>query len=357
MPIVLTHDEVESLLTMEDTIEVLTKAYKDMGEGKALSRPRSDIIIPDYPERLEAVYGLKTMDGAVPEMGYASIRLNSDIVHWPEKEGKRHREKLPTMPGQRWMGLILLFSVRNGEFLAIMPDGIIQRNRVGGTNGLGAQYMARQDAHIYGLFGTGWQAGGQLMAICAVRDLTLVKVYSRNPESRKSFANYWANKLGIEIRPAETPHEVVEGSDIVGLATNTIEPIFKREWLEKGMHVTCVKPPECEPAVYGAVDNFVVNFKHGYPDLYYLGMKKVDALEKAWKTGRGLDLTNVPELCDVVTEKVKARVNDSEINCFLNNIGLGFQFSAVAGKVYELAREKGLGKELPLDWFTQPVHP
>jgi ornithine cyclodeaminase/alanine dehydrogenase-like protein (mu-crystallin family) len=357
MPVFLTHEEVDSLLTMKDTLDVLEKAYTDLGSGRAITRPRSDIIIPRYTNWPDAVYGFKTMDGAVPELGYAAIRLNSDIVHWPEKEGKQFREKIPAMPGQRWMALVLLFSVKNGEFLAMMPDGVVQRNRVGGTNGLGAKYMARQDAGVYGLFGTGWQAGGQLMAITAVRDFSLVKVYSRNSENRKKFCDHWGKKLNIEIKPVDTPVEVVKDSDIVGLATNTIEPIFKTEWLEKGMHLTCVKPPECEPDVYRQVDRLAINFKQGFPHTYYLGQKKVDSLEKAWSTGKQMDLTHLPELGDLITGKKSPRENNDETNCFLNNIGLGFQFAAVAGRVYELAREKGIGKEMPLDWFTQPVHP
>jgi ornithine cyclodeaminase/alanine dehydrogenase-like protein (mu-crystallin family) len=357
MPLFLTHEEVEGLLTMEDTLQVLEKAYRDLGRGLAMTRPRSDMIISGYTDWPDAVYALKTMDGAVPESGYAAIRLNSDIVHWPEKEGKKHREKIAAMPGGKWMALILLFSVKTGEFLAMMPDGVVQRNRVGATNGLGVKYMARKDAAAYGLFGTGWQAGGQLMAVSSVRYLSLVKVYSRDPENRKKFADAWSKKLNLEIEPAATPLEVVKGSDIVGLATNTIEPIFRTGWLQEGMHVTCVKPPECEPEVYQRVDRLAVNFKQGYPQTYYLGEKKVAALEKAWSSGREIDLNFVPELSDIIGGREPGRKSKDEITCFLNNIGLGFQFASVAGKVYELAQERGAGKELPLDWFTQPVHP
>lgn len=357
MPLVLTHEEVEDILTMADTIEALEKAYQQLGEGKAVTRPRSDIIIPGYSEWDGAVYALKTMDGAVPEMGYASIRLNSDTIHWPEKDGKQFREKIPTMPGKRWMALVLLFSVRNGELLAIMPDGVVQRNRVGGTNGLGAKYMARKDARVYGLFGTGWQAGGQLMAVAAVRDLERVQVYSRSAENRRAFADHWGQLLSLDIRPVDRPEEVIKGADIVGLATSTIEPIFKTAWLKEGLHLTCIKPPECEAGVYQAVGRLAINFKHGYPNHFYLGQKPVEALEKAWKVGKKLDLTEVPELCDLITGKTASRKDENEANCFLNNIGLGFQFSAVAGRVYELAKSQGVGKELPLDWFTQPVHP
>lgn len=120
---------------------------------------------PDIP----AAHYLKSMDGAVPRLQAAAIRLTSDVVTFPLVNGLRRREKIPAAPGNRWLGLVLLFSTANGELLAIMNDGVLQRYRVGGTNGIGAKYLARADARTMGILGSGWQAGTQLMALTAVR--------------------------------------------------------------------------------------------------------------------------------------------------------------------------------------------
>ena len=96
------------------------------------------------------------------------------------------REKVPAAPGNRWVGLVLLFSVDNGEPLAIMPDGVMQRMRVGATNGLGIKYLARKNAETVGILGSGWQAGSQLMAACAVRDIKQIRCFSPTRENRES---------------------------------------------------------------------------------------------------------------------------------------------------------------------------
>ena len=110
------------------------------------------------------------MDGVVPKLGVGAVRINSDIITWPKRGNNMRREKVPAAPNNRYVGLVLLFSVETGEPLAILPDGVMQRMRVGAANGLGIKYLARENAKTVGILGSGWQAGAQLMAACAVRD-------------------------------------------------------------------------------------------------------------------------------------------------------------------------------------------
>ncbi len=115
-----------------------------MAEGRGITRQRSDCITPtSYSE--DAIYGLKSMDGVVPKLGVGAIRINSDIVTNPMVGNTRRRVKVPAAPNDRYVGLVLLFSTHNGEPLAIFPDGVLQRMRVGATNGLGVKYMAREN--------------------------------------------------------------------------------------------------------------------------------------------------------------------------------------------------------------------
>ena len=74
-------------------------------------------------------------------------------------------------------------------------------------------------------------------------------------------------------------------------------------------------------------------------------------------TTRGIDWQSLPTLSDLLCRRIKGRESDQQITAFVNNIGLGAQFAAVGAKVYEAAKAKGLGREVPLDWFTQDVHP
>src|SRR4051795_1663444 len=205
MTLILSNDDVDKLLTMPECIAVLEEAYVELVEGRGVNRTRSDCITPTTNP--DAVYGLKSMDGVIPKFGIGAIRINSDIVTFPKKGNNIVREKVPAAPNGRYTGLVLLFSSENGEPLAIFPDGVMQRMRVGAANGLGVKYLARKNASTVGILGCGWQAGAQLMAVCAVREIKRVRAFSPNREHRAAFAREMAEKLSIEIVPVAQPEE------------------------------------------------------------------------------------------------------------------------------------------------------
>src|SRR5215471_16291186 len=186
MTLILSNDDVEKVLTMRECMAALEDAYAELAEGRGISRLRSDSFAPT--NRGDALYSLKSMDGVCPKLGVGAVRINSDIITWPDDGGTARRVKVPAAPNQRYVGLVLLFSVENGEPLAIMPDGVMQRMRVGAANGLGVKYLARKDATTVGILGSGWQAGAQLMAACAVREIAKIRCYSPNAQNRESFA-------------------------------------------------------------------------------------------------------------------------------------------------------------------------
>ncbi len=197
MTLLLSNAEVAELLPMVDCLAVLEDAYRELAAGRGVNRRRSDTFAPT--SRPGALYSLKSMDGIAPSQGVGAVRINSDIVTWPERAGNARREKVPLAPGGRWVGLVLLFSSETGEPLAIFPDGYLQRLRVAATNGLGVKYLAREDAGTVGLLGSGWQASGQLMAIVAVRRIAKVRCYSTSAENREAFAAKMQRELGVEI--------------------------------------------------------------------------------------------------------------------------------------------------------------
>ena len=144
------------------------------------------------------------MDGVIPKLGVGAVRINSDIVTWPKRGNNIRREKVPAAPGNRYVGLVLLFSTENGEPLAIFPDGVMQRMRVGAANGLGAKYLARKDAKTVGILGSGWQAGAQLMAVCAVRDIETIRCFSPNAANREAFSRQMSEALGVDGHSGRT---------------------------------------------------------------------------------------------------------------------------------------------------------
>ncbi len=358
MTLVLSNDDVEQLLTMDECVAALEDAYKELAAGRGISRTRSDCIAPtSYGE--DAVYGLKSMDGVLPKLGVSAIRINSDIVTNPVIGNTQRRVKIPAAPNDRYVGLVLLFSTDNGEPLAIFPDGVMQHIRVGATNGLGVKYMARQDAKTVGILGSGWQAETQLTAAKAVRDIEAVRCFSPNKENREAFCLRMTEILGLEVTPVDQPEDAIKGADIAMCGTNSIDPVFFKDWIEPGMHLSSIKKPEIETAAIKASDRICVHTHDTTPILVVAegANFKEESKGRAWDAAQELDFNDYPTLPDLIVGAAPGREADGEVTCFLNNLGLGYQFAAAGSVVYRKAMEAGLGHELPTDWFTEDVHP
>ena len=357
MTVLLTNEEIERALTMEDCIDVLREAYLELAQGRAAYRPRSDLLAPT--SRPGVVHGLKSMDGVIPRFGIAALRLNSDVIHWPLHDGTPRREKLPAAAG-RWVGLVLLFSTQTGEPLAIFPDGVVQRMRVGATSALGTHLLARPDVRVLGLLGSGWQAGAQVMGICAVRAIREVRVYSPTPSHRMAFADEMSRRVGVEIRPVDRPEAAVEGADIIVTATNSLEPVLSSKWLAPGMHLGSIRHTELDAETLKRCDLLFIHCRESAPHAYMVGdAAAVPEVHRGLAKPRGgmVDWASYPELWELVGGRVPGRTTPAQISCFANNIGTGLQFAAVGARVLELARRRGLGRELPTEWFLQAVHP
>jgi len=357
MTLILSNADVEKLLTMRECIDVLEEAYVELIEGRGVSRTRSDCFTPTA--RADALYSLKSMDGVVPKLGVGAVRINSDIITWPKRGNNMRREKVPAAPNGRYVGLVLLFSVENGEPLAILPDGVMQRMRVGAANGLGIKYLARQNAKAVGILGSGWQAGAQLMAACAVREIAIIRCFSPNAQNRDAFAKEMSALLGVEVVPVGQPEEAIKGADIAMCATNSIDHIFFERWIEPGMHVTSIKRPEIEVKAIKRADRVVIHWNE--PSPIHVAAEGVVIEEKVegrgWQVAEEIDFKALPTLPELLVGRTAGRTSDGDVTCFINNIGLGYQFAAAGSVVYRKAKASGLGHDLPTDWFTEDVHP
>lgn len=358
MTLILSNDDVGKLLTMPDCMACLEDAYAELAHGRGISRTRSDSVAPSGRDD-DALYSLKSMDGVIPKLGVGAVRINSDIITWPKIGNSMRRVKTPAAPGNRYTGLVLLFSSETGEPLAIMPDGVMQRIRVGAANGLGVKYMAREDARTIGILGSGWQAGTQLAAACVARDIKLIRCFSPSRENREKFCAEMTAELGVDCVPVDGPEAAIAGADIVMCATNTVDNVFFERWLEPGMHLSSIKRPEVEEGAILRCDRVVIHTSDDKPILVATRGLHVPEHggESGWKSASGVDFSALPTLPQLIAGEIVGRASPDEINCFLNNLGLGYQFAAAGAVVYRRARELGVGHDLPTDWFTEDVHP
>jgi len=354
--LILSNDDVEKLLSVNDCIDVLEKAYLELADGTGVARTRSDSIVA--AKSPDTLYSLKSMDGVIPGLGVSAVRIDSDIVTYPNEGGKVRRVKVPSAPGARYVGLVLLFSCETGEPLAIFPDGVMQRIRVGATNGLGIKYLAREDSKSVGIIGSGWQAGTQLMAACAMRDIDKIRCFSPNKTNCEAFSKEMSETLGLEVKPVESAEDAINGVDIVMCATSSIDPIFFKNSVKPGMHLSSIKTFEIHPSAIERADVVVVH--NPARKMRFLG-KGVQMPELQGDENRGdinkIDFGNFPTLPQLIAGETAARSTPEQVTCFLNNIGLGYQFAAAGSIVYAKAKKQGLGRELPTDWFTEDVHP
>ena len=357
MTLILSNDDVGKLLTMPECIDVLEQAYAELADGRGVSRTRSDCLTPTGRE--DALYSLKSMDGVIPKLGVGAVRISSDIVTWPKKGNTLRREKIPAAPGNRYVGLVLLFSTENGEPLAILPDGVMQRMRVGAANGLGAKYLARKDASRVGILGSGWQAGAQLMAVCAVRDIAAIRCFSPSADNRTAFSRQMSEALRVEVLPVAQPEDAIKGADIVMCASNSLDHIFFERWIEPGVHLSSIKLPEIEANAVRRADRVAIHVRDAKP--IHVVTKDLVLPETAggrgWASGEAIDFAKLPTLPELIVGRAPGRQSDGEVTCFLNNLGLGYQFAAAGALLYCKAKDSGLGHDLPTDWFTEDVHP
>src|SRR6476620_6015372 len=205
MALVLSNEDAEKVLTMGGALEALEQLYRDLGQGSAVNRGRTDLFTPTVAKTgadVPSAHQFKTLDGAIPRLQVASIRVTSDVVAFPVVNGTRRRIKIPAASGNRYVGLVFLFSTSTGELIAIVQDGLLQRFTVGAINAIGAKYLAREDAAIVGLIGAGGQAGPQLAALKEVRSIRQVRVYSPTEGEAAAFAKTTGAALDLEITVA-----------------------------------------------------------------------------------------------------------------------------------------------------------
>jgi len=217
--------------------------------------------------------------------------------------------------------------------------------------------FARKDAATVGMLGSQNQAKYHLIALNEIRKLKSVKVYSPNPQHRKEFAEQMGSLLNLEIRVVESAKEAVRGVDIVVAATSSNVPVLDGDWLEPGVHLTSIvvsniglKRGGFVPKMRQELDDEsmrraeVIGVNSRETILVDQPGDFVERLEKgiiSWE--------KIVEVGEVLNGLKPGRTSLEQITLFKNTGGVGISDVAIGGRLYQLAKEKGLGLELPID--------
>src|SRR5580704_8926601 len=240
--------------------------------------------------------------------------------------------------------LVPLYEMATGELLALIEADYMGQLRTGAASGVATKHLARRDARVAAIIGTGGQAKTQLEAVATVRRLESVNVFGRDPQKREAFCKEMSARVGIPVRAAASASEAVRGAQIVCTATTASQPVVNGADLSSGVHINAIganhaHKRELDDEAVASADVIVV-----------------DSIEQSRQEAGDLIIafhgdescwTGVKRLSDVVAGKTGGRTSDTEVTLFKSN-GIASWDSAVAMKVYKAAREKGLGRQLPL---------
>jgi ornithine cyclodeaminase len=317
MALFLREEDVRQVLTMPLALDRVTAAFRYLGTGEAIDMPRERIRLPFVSQQL--------MQGAVPVL---------NLIGYKHYTNSREMTRF----------LVYLYDAERGNCDAIVEGNLLGMMRTGAASGVATRYLAQPEAGVVGIFGTGWQAVGQLRAISLVRTLRRVKVFGRNPERLAKFVEKMRGELAIPIDPMNTPEEVVRGSDIIVTITSSATPLFTGDCVEPGTHINAVGANSL--ARRELDEATVVRSSMVVVDTIPAALREAGDLMPALEKGR-LHVPQLIELGEIVAGKTSGRATPTQITLFESQ-GLAVQDVMVASAVVEAAREKGLGIELPL---------
>ena len=219
--LLLSRQDIESFFTMKSCMDAVETAFAGLAQGNANLPQRTPIPLPDKS-------GLALFMPAHIKNLHA---LGTKVVTVYHENVRKHN--LPAV-----LGTILLLDEETGFPVAIMDGGFLTAMRTGASSGVATKYMARPDASIGVIFGTGVQAYTQVLAIHEARPLTKLLAWSVDPEEkRRDFAKKVTAKTGVPVELASDPAKAVHAGNIVVLATSAAEPVVNGDWFQPGTHI------------------------------------------------------------------------------------------------------------------------
>ena len=322
---ILSRKDVMQILDISDVIDILEKAFTDLSNQNANMPQRTPITTPDHG-------GLALfMPAYLKGLGALGAKV---VTVYKDNPSKYNMSTV--------LGTIILLDEKTGAPIAIMDGGYLTAMRTGGVAGLATKNLARPDAKVHALFGTGDMAGAHALAIDAVTDLEKIILYSIDSlEKRSKFKDILKEILDCdcEIVLADDPEAAVREADIVTLITSAKDPIVNGDWFKPGTHINGIGSHA--PAMR-ELDTKTVQMSKVVCDLVEACQPEagdfiipIEAGEYSWDKIHG-------SLGDVITGKITGRENDEEITLF-KSVGLAIQDISTAFHVYNKAVEMDVG--------------
>lgn len=312
--LLLTEDDVRRLLTMDLALEAVEAGLRKMALDEAHIIPRARVVTD------HAV--LHTMGAAAKSLGYMGTKVYSTTR-------KGHAQFLVT-----------LFDGKTGHLVALIQADYLGQVRTGAASGIATRIMSRPDATEVGVLGSGKQARTQIEAICKVRKVRRVSVFSPNEDHRRAFATEMSEKCGVEVVPVARPELAVQDRDVIVTATTSREPVLMGGWVPQGAHLNAVGSnmlgkAELEVEVLRKCADVVVDSKD---------QARLEAgdFQQALEDG-ALHWAEVRELGQVIVGRYAVRRQPQDVTLF-KSLGIAIEDVAVAARVYQKAVAENVGR-------------
>ena len=317
-------DDVRSSLSMAAVIEAVEEGYLAFEEGKV---QQPDIVSMEMPEH-HGETDIKSCYNALNES--VSVKIASGFYD----NGKTN--DLTTM-----IGTILLFDGRTGASVCIMDGSLITAIRTGAAGAISSKLLARKDSKTVAVFGGGGQARMQVYGLCQVMDIETIKVYSQYPHELAAYKADVEKETGRQVILCDSVEMTMEDADIAISTTPSKEFLVNSSLVKPGMHIVAVGADmagknEWDPQIFRGAkvvgDSIAQCVSRG--EMRNAIVAKVIAEDDIYG-----------EIGEILAGKKAGRESAEEITIF-DTTGMGIQDNVTAMRVYEIAKEKGLGQ-----WF------
>ena len=322
----LTHRDVRELLPMNECVDVMSTALAALSRG--------DMVLP-----------LRTMMWLPEKAGL--LGLMPAYLGEPRCFGLKAISFMPGNFGTEYeshQGAVLLFEADHGQLLAVMDASSITGIRTAAASGLATRLLAREDAGDLAILGSGVQAATHLEAMSVVRTLRRVRVWSRDTEGAKAFAQREGRRFGMSIEPTPSARSAVKDATIICTTTGAKEPILAGEWLSPGAHVNAVGA--CFPTTR-ELDTEAVRRSRFYVDCRESTLNEAGDFLIPRKEGAIGDEHILGEIGDVVLGKIPGRRSPEDITVF-KSLGIAIEDLASAHHIYRkaVAADRGIRADL-----------
>jgi ornithine cyclodeaminase/alanine dehydrogenase-like protein (mu-crystallin family) len=312
----LSEDDVQRLLTMDMALEAVEQGLRRQALEEAQNIPRTRCQTDHV--MLHVLSASAKPFGSVGLKAYTTTRQAARFY-------------------------LMLFDGRSGALTALMQADYLGQVRTGAASGVATKYLARTDATLVGIFGTGKQARTQVQAICAVRKVRRVQVYGRDEARRRRFAEEMSELCQTEVVPVSRPEDAASGQDIVITATTSREPVLSGSWIADGTHLNVIGSnfagkSEVDVATLRRATTIIVDSKDQ-------ARQEAGDLLPALEEG-AIHWADVHELGQVIAGRFPGRERPQDVTVF-KSLGVGIEDVAVAARVLAKARAEGVGR--PLD--------